>query len=132
MVSHEQKASACGDSPLMAVVPGVISAGTLLVAFTLLAAGFEHFWITFVLGFGVVLPVAMGVARHRQDSPRGRESTVSGSMNATPEEDAALARLRQRYARGEVSDTEFERRLERLIETESSLDRRDTTTERKN
>ena len=125
MVPHERTASACGDGPVLAVVPGVISAGTLVVAFTLLAAGFEHFWVTFVLGFGVVLPVAMGVARHRQDGHRRREP--AGSANSTPSTDAALSRLRQRYARGELSDTEFERRLERLIETESH---RDTTTER--
>lgn len=33
-----------------------------------------------------------------------------------------LDELRRRYARGEISDEEFERRLERLLETESMAD----------
>ncbi|MFC7193702.1 SHOCT domain-containing protein [Halosimplex aquaticum] len=32
--------------------------------------------------------------------------------------DDALQRLRERYAAGEIDDVEFERRLERLLETE--------------
>lgn len=128
MVSHKQKASVYGDSPLLAVIPGVVSAGTLLVAFTLLAVGLEYFWVTFILGFGVVLPVATGISRHRHGNQQQGRSSRGGSADTTEGEDAALARLRERYARGELSDTEFERRLERLIETESH---RKSATERK-
>lgn len=40
--------------PELVVLQGLISAGTLLAAFNLKAVGFEPFWITFILGFGVV------------------------------------------------------------------------------
>jgi hypothetical protein len=44
--------------------------------------------------------------------PSQRDRTVSGT-----EADAALQRLRERYADGELSDEAFERRIERLLET---------------
>lgn len=47
--------------------------------------------------------------------------TLSGDATAesgeSPDDDP-LATLRNRYARGEIDDVEFERRLERLLETE--------------
>lgn len=70
------------------------------------------------------------------------ESTPDGSGPGTasatsdPDEDP-LETLRERYARGEVDDVEFERKLERLIETEDvevppevTLDRTDDETDR--
>jgi hypothetical protein len=44
--------------------------------------------------------------------PGARDRTVAGT-----EADAALQRLRERYANGELSDEAFERRIERLLET---------------
>ncbi|PSP32540.1 hypothetical protein BRC64_06440 [Halobacteriales archaeon QH_10_67_22] len=46
---------------------------------------------------------------------------VEGGPDSADEDDtdAALADLRERYARGEITDAEFERRVERLLETES-------------
>ena len=98
--------------PLRAVVSAVVTAVTLVVAFGLLALDVESFWLVFVVGFGVVLPAAVGLVEYDRRS---------GSQTATTDRDgeaeAALATLRQRYARGELSDVEFERRLERLLET---------------
>ena len=50
-----------------------------------------------------------------------------GSFEATEDESRAsrtdaLEILRDRYARGELTDQQFERKLERLIETESLED----------
>jgi len=36
------------------------------------------------------------------------------------EDDDALATLRERYAQGDLTDAEFERQVERLLETEDS------------
>jgi phage shock protein A len=41
------------------------------------------------------------------------------AREARSEKDEALARLRERYARGELTHGEFETRVERLLETES-------------
>jgi uncharacterized membrane protein len=116
-----------GGSPLaLVVVPGVITAGTLLVAFSLLALGVESFWVTFVIGFGVVLPVSIVLTAARvhagdetgtadQQAPAARDA---GSTDLA-ETDTALATLRSKYARGEITDAEFERRVGKLLETGS-------------
>lgn len=43
------------------VVTGVVSLVTLGTAFGLLALGVEAFWVAFPVGFGGVLPLALGV-----------------------------------------------------------------------
>jgi len=101
------------DSPVAPLVPGVVTALTMTVAFGLLAAGFEFFWVAFVVGFGGIMPIAVGLAKHA-------ESERDSGENA--QRDDALSALRRRYARGELTDAEFERRLERLLETESTRD----------
>ncbi len=57
---------------------------------------------------------------------RSAEQGTGRSRSATPDPDGpdgetaeALETLRDRYARGDLSEPEFERRLERLLETES-------------
>ena len=44
------------------------------------------------------------------------------SVEEPIDDEEALASLRRRYARGEIDDAEFERRLERLRETETLAD----------
>lgn len=107
-------------APRGARVSGVVTALTLTVAFGLLAAGFEFFWVAFVVGFGGVMPIAVGLAK-RAGVQRDRPDAGSDS-----EQVDALDELRRRYARGDLTDAEFERRLERLLETESVADARAT------
>lgn len=85
------------NDPLLMILPGGISAGTLLVAFALLAAGFDHFWIVFPLGFGVILPTAIGlrVYAHTTQDTDGHKNTQPQSIEKNA---AALETLRQRYA----------------------------------
>lgn len=100
--------------PLAPLVTATVTAGTLLVAFSLLALGVESFWIAFVVGFGGVLPVSLGLLEHADRAEVGPSERGDGA-----EEDTALAALRREYARGEIGDATFERRLEQLLETES-------------
>jgi uncharacterized membrane protein len=97
----------------------VVTGGTLLVAFGLLAAGVPWFWVAFPVGFGAVLPAAVAAAR---DSERGRDRNRESNPKSKPgsgDTDAALATLRERYAAGEIDEATFEARLERLLETET-------------
>lgn len=100
-------------APATLLVSGVVSAATLGVAFSLLALGVEQFWIAFPVGFGGALPIATGLTAYVLNAD-------DDAIDDTPqsETERALAQLRQRYARGDVTDAEFERRTERLLETD--------------
>jgi uncharacterized membrane protein len=106
-----------GETPLEEATAGAVVGVTLLAGFGLLFAGVESFWVAFVVGFAGLLPAAMGAVRYYQ-----QDATAGGRPKS--ETDEALEELRQRYARGELTEAEFERRVERLLETESVADAR--------
>jgi hypothetical protein len=113
------------ESPLAALAVGGVTFVTLAVAFGLLAAGVEFFWIAFPIGFAGGMPLAIGVARWYESRRTERErggASVGRRSTEREETDAALADLRERYARGELDDAEFEARVDRLLETESVED----------
>jgi len=98
------------EQPLVQLVSGAVTALTLLVGFGLLAAGAPYFWVAFPVGFGGVLPMTLGAVRlyeQRQDETSEDESDP-------------IETLRDRYARGELTDAEFERQVEDLLETEDA------------
>jgi len=98
------------NDSLTAVVAGAVTTLTLVVAFGLLFAGVPWFWVAFPVGFGGVLPMALGATRRYE----GRRADDGRQVS---DEDDALATLRDRYARGELTDEEFERQVEALLET---------------
>lgn len=97
---------------------------TLSLAFGLLALDFEFFWMVFVVGFGVVLPTSLGVVAllwgesERTVSQEGVDSGREQGERETQrgESETPLAELRMRYARGELTEEEFERRLDHLVQ----------------
>lgn len=109
------------EEPLVEVVSGAVTALTLLVAFGLMFAGYPFFWVAFVVGFGGVLPMAIGLVKYYQRE-EGADAARDGRPEPADDKEEALEELRRRYARGEFSDGEFERRVERLLETESLSD----------
>ena len=111
------------ETPLQSIVAGVTTGLILTVAFGLLALGVPWFWVVFPVGFAGLLPVAMGVTKWYEQ--RQTDHHTSGSGSTTTAEEEALETLRNRYARGEIDETEFERRLEALLETESVDDAED-------
>ncbi|MDS0261501.1 SHOCT domain-containing protein [Haloarcula sp. S1CR25-12] len=106
------------DDSLTAVVAGAVTTLTLVVAFGLLFAGVPWFWVAFPVGFGGVLPMALGATRRYERRRADDRRPVS-------DEDDALATLRDRYARGELTDEEFERQVETLLETEDAATARE-------
>ncbi|MEF8791824.1 MAG: SHOCT domain-containing protein [Haloarculaceae archaeon] len=75
------------------------------------------FWVVFVVGFAVVVPL-VGVALGESGAASAETGTDPGRPDEQAREEAPLDRLKRRYAEGELTDEEFERRLERLLETE--------------
>ncbi|WP_324756106.1 SHOCT domain-containing protein [Haloarcula sp. GH36] len=94
------------------LVTGTLSLLILLVGVGGLALGVSWAWIAFPIGYGGVLPLTLGVLRAR--SAAGDRSAETQPTESTP-----VATLRERYARGEIDESEFERRVEGLLETES-------------
>ncbi|WP_137284460.1 SHOCT domain-containing protein [Halorussus salinisoli] len=76
--------------------------------------------VIFVLGFFIVVPLVAILGDSLPMVGTGDDDvSVKSSVSDTSEDDA-IDELRARYARGELTDAEFERRLERLLETEDA------------
>jgi uncharacterized membrane protein len=105
-----------------AVAAGVTTLVVLGVAFGAMALGIPYFWVVFPVGFGVVLPlvVAYSTWRERSQSRSWRDGSADRRRDTgAGGTDEALQTLRSRYAHGELSEEAFERRLERLLGTET-------------
>ncbi|WP_135824660.1 SHOCT domain-containing protein [Halorussus ruber] len=77
--------------------------------------------VIFVLGYFVLVPMVamLGDSLPMVASESDEDAAVESVQSASSGDDA-IDELRARYARGELTDAEFERRLERLIETEDA------------
>lgn len=111
---------------------GVTAIAVLGVALTALFLGFSWFWMVFVIGYAVVVPIVAvltgaGDEDDEVDVADGRTGRETASTaDRTPDSTVdALDRLRDRYARGELTDEQFERKLDRLLETETLEDARE-------
>jgi uncharacterized membrane protein len=103
---------------------GIVS---VLVTGIWLAALFldQSWWLPFMLfGYIVLVPVTALLFGDEEDRAEWWDDASEASADHTEDadEDDALAELRNRYARGELTDEQFERKLERLLETETLED----------
>ncbi|MFC6823938.1 SHOCT domain-containing protein [Halopelagius fulvigenes] len=96
----------------------LFSGGNPVMAFLILAPVFT------AMGYGVDALIQRAFGNDAGTAPsRGEEyETGYGNEYETADEGRAIARLRERYAAGEIGHDEFERRLERLLETEELAD----------
>jgi hypothetical protein len=103
------------------------------VGLSALFLGYEWFWVVFVVGFAAVVPIAkvlteaLGVGaperkRESESRPTDRNRTHDQTRNRTSESESEqdpLDALRSRYVHGELTEAEFERKVEALLETET-------------
>lgn len=95
-------------------VTAILVLGAGLLALIL---GYDKWWAILALGWLVLVPLVDEVGDLVVEWRSERRSNASRtSEDAEP---SALTTLQERYARGEIDDLEFERRLERLLETET-------------
>jgi len=83
---------------------------------------------TFILGFFVIIPLVLLLG---EDFPLVESDDAAGASAATTAAAGdPLETLRERYATGEIGEEEFERRLDRLLETEELEGRLDAAERR--
>ncbi|WP_135854865.1 SHOCT domain-containing protein [Halorussus salinus] len=105
---------------------------SMLVTGIWLAAMFtgQDWWLAALLfGYVVVVPVAELLFGDEEDDGEWwddeadeREADAETDERGDESDDDALETLRDRYARGELTDEQFERKLERLLDTETLED----------
>ena len=85
----------------------------------------QDWWLAFMLfGYVVIVPIVAILFGDEDDVEEwwNEESEEVDERQPSAEEDTALATLRERYARGELTEEHFERKVERLLETDSLED----------
>ena len=84
----------------------------------------QGWWLAFMLfGYVVLVPVTAILFGDEEEITGWRDGEVETVENEeTDEEGDPLEELRARYARGELTDEQFERKLDRLLETETLED----------
>lgn len=116
---------AAGPGGRLTAATSILTLGLGLGALFL---GFEWFWMVFVLGWVVVTPLVAVLFGEPDDEWEEYAKEAAGVYETDtghePSKEDALETLRDRYARGELSEAQFERKLERLLETETLEDAR--------
>jgi len=103
---------------------GIVS---MLVTGIWLAALFtgQEWWLAFMLfGYIVVVPAVAILSGDEDDVTEwvDREGEDATAETENESQEDALGTLRNRYARGELTDEQFERKVEQLLETETLED----------
>jgi uncharacterized membrane protein len=81
----------------------------------------SEIWLAVML-FGYIAVVPVVSMLFDEDEDEATTDQQSADSAAETDSEDALERLRRRYAEGELTDEQFERKLERLLETETLED----------
>ena len=116
-----------GESPLERARSDIVGIVSMLVTGIFLAALFtgQSWWLPFMLvGYIVVVPITAILFGDEDDIKEWVEDEDRSASDRKTESDRqdALETLRDRYARGELTDEQFERKVEQLLETETLED----------
>ena len=108
------------DDPVTAITSLLV----LGVGLTALFLGYSWFWIAWVVGFAVVVPIVAILTGEDHEDPLGDQFEHAFDRGETEPQSKqdALDALRERYARGDLTEEQFERKLDRLLETETPED----------
>jgi uncharacterized membrane protein len=98
---------------------GIVSVLIFSVGLVALFAGVNLFWLVWTLGFPILLPLVATLTNDDEDEADVEHETNQPTERSDEETSDALATLRDRYARGDLTDEQFERKLDALLETHS-------------
>ncbi|WP_439025566.1 SHOCT domain-containing protein [Haloarchaeobius sp. DT45] len=123
-----------GDTPLTRVASLLVLGAGL----TALFLDVNDWWLIFLIGYAVIVPIVSILSGEEGedddvlgDLDRRMDETLDGALagprrseEVPPSKRDALETLRERYAQGELSEAQFEEKLERLLDTETLEDAR--------
>ncbi len=118
------------ESPIDRLKSNATGVASMLVTGIWLAALFtgQGWWLGFMLfGYIVIIPLVALLFGDEKDRKEWLDDWTPGQSETTSESDATdtrddedpLTALRRRYAEGELTDEQFERKVEALLETET-------------
>lgn len=99
-------------------IDGIVTLLILGAGFVGMFAGIHNWWLIWVIGFAVFLPLVAILSGDDEDEVSGERESHHQPERSDDETTDALSKLRDRYARGELTDEQFERKLDALLETE--------------
>ncbi|EMA00655.1 Short C-terminal domain-containing protein [Haloarcula vallismortis] len=92
-----------------------------------LLSGQEWWLAALLVGYVVVVPLTELLYGDEDEAAEASvDETAATQSSSTDTDETPLERLRRRYADGELTDEQFERKLERLLETETLEDIEDS------
>lgn len=95
----------------------------------LLFVGPGNLWLPVMLvGYIAVIPIVEILAGETDEEDESDEDLGTARTTGAERDADPLAELRRRYAEGELTDEQFERKVERLLETETIEDVEDNYT----
>lgn len=118
------------ESPIDRLKSNATGVASMLVTGIWLAALFtgQGWWLGFMLfGYIVIIPLVALLFGDEDDrkewlddwAPGQSETTSESDTPDTRDDEDPLTALRRRYAEGELTDEQFERKVEALLETET-------------
>ena len=123
-----------GETPLDRVRDNATGVVSMLVTGVWLAALFtgQDWWLAaLLLGYVAVVPLTATLLGDETDRTRWWDDASAGdTADETADAETPLERLRRRYAEGELTDEQFERKVERLLETDTLEDIEDDAPDR--
>ncbi len=137
---------------MSSVTPSEQTQGKMTALVSLLVTGIwmvglftdQSWWLmALIVGYAVFVPITATIFDEESSAQDWMSPTPQGQTNSQSEEQptdatepddedtaAALDTLRDRYARGELTEEQFERKLERLLETDTVENAADYTRDR--
>lgn len=111
-----------GSTPRERFTENAAGIASLLVTGIWLAAllSGQSWWLPFMLfGYIVIVPLVAILFGDEDEEQDTEEVDLLEEKPAAESNRDALETLRNRYARGELTDEQFERKVERLLDTET-------------
>jgi hypothetical protein len=84
--------------------------------------GVDYWWAVMLVGYVVVVGGIDEIGDYMAQREWSSESAAGVGDEETGDEEGPVERLKRRYVEGDISEAEYERRLDTLLETDRTLE----------